>query len=153
MSRRALSRTDGRSSCRFTSGEKRTTAATGNCSGTTSAATSVVTSPPPLESPAIDDPLGVDAVRQQPVQDGDGILEVGRERELGGEAQVGEEDVAPGATGQPRREYAVHPGRRPHVASTVEVDDGAPRPPVAGADPLPQDATDCAVLVVPAPGS
>ena len=42
-----------------------------------------------------DELLGGDAARQEAVQGRRGVLEVGRERELGGESQVGHEDVAP----------------------------------------------------------
>ena len=110
MSRRALSRTEGRSSCRFTSGEKRTTAATGSRSGHDVGGHQRRGQSPAARVTGDDELLGGDAARQEAVQGGRGVLEVGRERELGGESQVGHEDVAPCAAGQPRREHAVHAG-------------------------------------------
>ena len=92
-------------------------------------------SPPPLESPPTKSRDGSTPPVRSASSTSDGVLQAGRERELGGQPEVGDEDLAPGLAAQPGDEQPVHPGRGPDVAAPVEVQHGAPDCAALGAVP------------------
>ena len=71
-------------------------------------------------------PVRIGAAGQQPLQHQHGVLQAGRERELRGQPDVGDEDLAPGLPAQPGDEHRVHAGRGPDVPPAVEVEHGSP---------------------------
>ena len=68
-----------------------------------------------------DDPVGGDALRLQPLEGGQGIVERGGERMLGSQAVVEQERLHAGCPRDRGGEMTVRAGRADHVAAAVEI--------------------------------